>query len=585
MADKDLQMIELLKSLKNKNPHNWSSVLSRSSKYSNLTKWIVEKTPLLNNPKYTLATRVYWILNGLVDFPKCPVCGSNKHMHKNVDHPDRGYFRACTKECAAANPERQKKIRKTTLDHFGSTSFFTSEIGKAKQQAWLEKNGVENAFQLESVKSKSKASRKANFGYEFTMQSPEKRKLASDNYKAKTGYDHQFHDPKVKAKIEAEHQRKLELGIDEKALFKLNWRKKRYQQLVDFHGEVEPRFSFDDYKDCTRLSQYTKIFKWHCNKCGDDFEALFDPNLTTREHLFARCPKCHPILCGTSKPEIEMVDFIKSIYCGEVLNNCKKVIYPLELDCYVPEKKLAFEFDGIFFHSEVGGQKSKFYHLAKTKQCEAQDIQLVHIFGDEWENKKDIVKSRIANLFGSYKQNVYARNCIVKEIDNATSKAFQEANHLQGALNSSVNLGLHFNNELISLMTFGKPRFGKQHEWELLRFCNKLGCHVQGAAGKLLKHFERTWKPKSIVTYADRRWSRGKLYGALGFKLDHASDPNYWYLAPKSLTRFSRMQFQKSKLKDLLQNFDKNKTEVENMLAAGYDRIFDCGNLVFTKNF
>ena len=70
-----------------------------------------------------------------------------------------------------------------------------------------------------------------------------------------------------------------------------------------------------------------------------------------------------------------------------------------------------------------------------------------------------------------------------------------------------MRLGLYFNDELLSLMTFGKSRFSKNTEWELLRFCNKLGYHIPGAAGKLLKYFEKNWHPMSLISYADRRWS------------------------------------------------------------------------------
>ena len=122
-------------------------------------------------------------------------------------------------------------------------------------------------------------------------------------------------------------------------------------------------------------------------------------------------------------------------------------------------------------------------------------------------------------------------------------------------------------------------------EWELLRFCTKLGYHIPGAAGKMLKHFERTHNPTSLISYADRRWSRGKMYESLGFALNHISEPNYWYLTSKMANRFSRQKFQKKKLKDILVNYDPKLTEVENVLANGYDRIFDCGNLVYIKTY
>ena len=560
----------------------WGMYLKRH--HNDVYEWLLYRHPLLDM-SFNLSTKLYWLMHKMVFWEKCPICGKTKYMHKNVDTFERGYFRACCKECAAANPERQKKIADTTERHYGSRNFFTSDAGKEKIKKYLDEHGVINPFQIESVKLKSNASRKEHFGYEYTMQSPEKRKLASDNYKAKTGYDHQFHNPEVQAKIEAERQRKIELGIDEKETFKKNWRKKRYDQLVNFHGEVEPRFSFDEYKDCTRTSQYTKLFKWHCNKCDKDFEAFFNSNLTTREHLFARCPHCHPIHSGTSKPEQEMIAYVKSLYNGEVKERCKNIIHPFELDCFIPNKKIAFEFDGLFFHSEKSGGKDKFYHVNKTNLCEKHDIQLIHIFEDEWIEKNDIVKSRISNLFGIHNKVIYARNCIVTQIYSNISKQFQEENHIQGSINAKINLGLYYNDELVSLMTFGKSRFSKKYEWELLRFCNKLGYHIPGAASKLLKHFERNYNPKSLISYADRRWSRGKLYEALGFTLDHISEPNYWYLTPKTLNRFSRQRFQKNKLKEILPKFDETMTEVENMLANDYDRIFDCGNLVYVKTY
>lgn len=115
---------------------------------------------------------------------------------------------------------------------------------------------------------------------------------------------------------------------------------------------------------------------------------------------------------------------------------------------------------------------------------------------------------------------------------------------MQGATNAKVRLGLRCNGELVALMTFGKPRFSSKHEWELIRFCTKCDYHVPGAAGKLLKAFERRFCPKSLVSYADRRWSQGKLYKALGFKLDHASPPNYWYFNDYNAAALSsRMMF------------------------------------------
>ena len=136
-------------------------------------------------------------------------------------------------------------------------------------------------------------------------------------------------------------------------------------------------------------------------------------------------------------------------------------------------------------------------------------------------------------------------------------------------------------------MTFGKPRFSRKYEWEMLRFCCRLGYHVPGAAGKLLKHFENAYNPKSLVSYADRRWSQGGLYTALGFKLDHKSRPDYWYwnYRKSGFILESRIKYQKHKLKDILEKFDPAKSETENMKDNDFYQIFDCGNFVFKKYY
>lgn len=340
------------------------------------------------------------------------------------------------------------------------------------------------------------------------------------------------------------------------------------------------------------------------------YEIVKYPEILTRDDLIIKCKKCgcisewrikdgkistlkEKILCRhcenpQSKSEESLFEFLRYIYSGEIIHHSesRKIISPYELDFYIPEKKIAIEFDGIFWHSELNGGKDKNYHLKKTEMCEKKGIQLIHIFENEWVRKNDIVKSRIKNLLGVYDKTIYARKCLIKEITNSEAKIFLEDNHLQGSVNSLVNLGLFFNNELVSLMTFRKPRMTEKYEWELMRFCNRIEHHIIGGASKLLKHFERNYSPKSLISYADRRWSIGTLYRKLGFILDHISKPNYWYFKTNNrLLLENRMKYQKSKQKNLIDNFDSQATEVVNMRNNGFDRIFDCGNLVFVKKY
>ena len=117
----------------------------------------------------------------------------------------------------------------------------------------------------------------------------------------------------------------------------------------------------------------------------------------------------------------------------------------------------------------------------------------------------------------------------------------------------------------------------------MVRFCSKLNTLVVGAGGKLLTYFEKNYKPKSLITYADKRFSTGNLYEELGFLKITDSKPNYFYV--KGLKRMSRLLFQKHKLSKILEKYDENLTEVENMINNGYNRIFDCGNLVYVKEY
>jgi hypothetical protein len=130
-------------------------------------------------------------------------------------------------------------------------------------------------------------------------------------------------------------------------------------------------------------------------------------------------------------------------------------------------------------------------------------------------------------------------------------------------------------------MTFGVPRFSKKYEWEILRFCNRLNLSVRGAASKLYAKFLKEKSPNTVVSYADLRLGTGKTYLNLGFEFDHNSSPNYWYL--RDTEKLSRYACQKHRLQGILgEAFDANKTEVENMIDAGYFQMFDSGNAVYT---
>ena len=463
------------------------------------------------------------------------------------------------------------------------------KIQDAKQTC-IEKYGVENVFQAKWCKDKITETCMSRSGCSRSGNSKAGREKAKATWKEHYGTDHPLKAESVKEKIrrtcmekygESSYTRTEEYR-EKTSRANLN----RMLERIVHDAEVE----YLDLADFSRMTCVDDVWKTpvlcRCKKCGTEFRKKLGINNYYKYGTVSSCPKCHPQV-SSSKSENDIFEFVKSILPGEeLIRNSRNVIPPYEIDIYVPGRKIAFEFDGLFWHSTKAGI-NKTYHLDKTEECERRGIKLVHVFENEWHFKRRIVKSRISNMLGIYEKTVYARKCEVKCVDSPTAKEFLNENHIQGHVNSRVNIGLYFENKLISLMTFGKPRFSRKYEWEMLRFCCRLGYHVPGAAGKLLKHFENAYKPKSLVSYADRRWSQGGLYTALGFKLDHKSRPDYWYwnYRKSGFMLESRIKYQKHKLKDILKKFDPAKSETENMKDNDFYQIFDCGNFVFKKDY
>jgi len=283
------------------------------------------------------------------------------------------------------------------------------------------------------------------------------------------------------------------------------------------------------------------------------------------------CTICYPIGDKVSIREKEIFDFIKDIYGNEVDQSYRD---GLEIDIYLPELKIGFEFNGLYWHSDEF--KDKNYHLNKTKHFSERGIRIIHIWEDTWLSRQNIIKSQIRNLLNSTRNRVYARKCEIREIDNTTE--FLNINHLQGVDRSVIKLGLFNNNVLLSVMTFNKME-GRTvmnlYEWNLSRFCNKIDTNVIGGASKLLKYFIRNYNPIRIISYADRDWSVGNLYETMKFYKLSESGPDYKYIVDG--TRKHKQNYKKYNLgikgKEITgRQFMKNK---------GYHRIWDCGKIKY----
>jgi very-short-patch-repair endonuclease len=272
-------------------------------------------------------------------------------------------------------------------------------------------------------------------------------------------------------------------------------------------------------------------------------------------------------------PETQLYQILDEIGVYYEKKNTSVLCNSRELDAWIPSQNLAVEINGAYWHSSARGKTSE-YHLSKTIECESKGIQLIHLWDYEILNNPEAVASLLAAKLGKASR-VFARKCEVRDVDTKAANKFLE-NHLQGSAPASIKRGLYYCNSLVAIATFGKPRYDKHHDLELIRFCVAPKTVVVGGLSKLLSTVSG-----SIVSYANRRWSRGNAYLKCDFDLIRITAPNYWYTRDFKQMHH-RLKFQKSKLKEM-PTYHENKSEHTIMEEAGYYRVWDCGQLVFSR--
>jgi hypothetical protein len=344
------------------------------------------------------------------------------------------------------------------------------------------------------------------------------------------------------------------------------------------------RINSTDIRACCDGKQKTaKGYKWEYGELLVDTISTIKPEIINeRKNKFNELKeefKVENLLKQNYKNII--YSFIEENYKGKIQLNYNK-----EIDIFLPEYNIGFN---IFDLKKISHENSKILKKLYTKYLK-NNIKLIQIYSDEIINKIDIVKSRIKNSLNVTPNKIYARNCIIKEVNNFDKKLFLNENHIQGEDKSKIKLGLYHNNELVSLMTFRLPRHGigktknsQYGTYELIRFCNKKYTNVIGAASKLLKYFIKIYNPTNIFSFADNRWSSPiyNVYLTCGFNKTNSSNHGYFY-TKDFVKRLHRSNFTKTKLKQL--GFTEDKTEYEIMKLRGYYKIYDCGTTRYEYN-
>lgn len=501
-------------------------------------------------PLHHLEPQNYYDQHFKGDEGSCKICQKPTRFIKF----SLGYREYCCVKCAQSDPVVREKVadqtpevkaaalikrRKTTLERHGAENFSSTQahrdhIAKTKEvdpefmtrhlvrsrATSLHKYGVENPFASEEVKKKIKETNLERYGV--------------DNYNKSESHREDYKEKTLKGAEGVQFLGFCKDGSSGKSRYEMKCLKKGHNFII---SPATIR---------RRVSRGTEI----CNICNPFYSAA----------------------------QIQLEEFIRSVYTGTMLSNHRATFQgKMEIDVFLPEKRIGIEFNGVYWHSSEVVEPT--YHLRKTLACNSKGIRLFHIYEDDWTYKRPILESMLKSLLGTLDTKIHARKCEVREVPPDVAVKFLEENHLQGAVGSQVRLGLFLGDELVSLMTFGEFRFTDKEEggYELIRFCSKLNTVVVGAASKLFSHFQRKFKPLKVISYADRDRSEGGVYEKLGFKLKSYSKPGFSYVVEG--IRKNRFQFRKSVL--VAQGFDPSKSELEIMESRGFFRIYNAGNGVY----
>lgn len=239
------------------------------------------------------------------------------------------------------------------------------------------------------------------------------------------------------------------------------------------------------------------------------------------------------------------------------------LLHGKELDIYVPEAKIAIEYDGMYWHKESIAGKSK--QLDKTKACEAKGVRLIHIFEWDWLYRKEQCKALLQSALHC-NTTIGANKCKTAIISKNDYDCFIASNCIYENADSSKYIGLLYNGEIVAVMSFCMSKWYKG-KTELLMYCSKLGLTIQGGMSKLFKYGVSLFSFTDVVAKCDASKFDGNVFSMLGFDFIEWTKPGYTWCDNAG---------------DIVSQYEaKNKYTNGDMTKAGYWRVFDCGNKVY----
>ena len=556
-------MRKYLKETLEKYKSNMKGFMSKCRSDKKLLAQINEFTSFLDSfENVSLSERVWYCKNNLKEVQMCPYCKSSRRKYKRMNSD---LFKTCGND-----------ICKKAGMGAGAKSYRNwSVIQEKMKSTYKDRTGYEHNSQNPENAAKVKETCKAKYGVDYACKTQKAKERFEEFVKEKYGSQSNVIKENIIKKYGSYSEHAKSCAVKKSMTSKMN--------AFNAIKEKAKSLGFTVLSEDPNIKSYEDI-ELKCDRCGRIFKRYRD----SINHYYLRnlpfCPHCdYKNLTFRSGGERELVEEIQKFYDDEIRLN--KHISNYEVDILILDKKIAIDYNGVYWHSEKF--KAKNAHKEKKYAIESAGYKFIQIWEDDWKDpvKKEIILSRLKSKLGMAER-IFARKCVVKELmtkeETKLANEFLKKNHLQGTAPSSRKFALVYDGEIVELATFGKTRklvFGNSNGIELIRLCTKNGFNIIGGFSKLMKFAVGQLGSSNIISYADCDWVPYEDNGYLksGFIMVKETGCNYWW--SKSGIRENRMNFTKSKL--VSNGADPSKTENEIMAELGYCKVWGSGNLLF----
>ena len=330
--------------------------------------------------KHYLRECLYRLVNNIENPPVCKTCGNMiKFSYTN-------YPTYCSRYCSNHDVDVLKKI--------------SESCSKSLKDAY-KRDG-------DNIKLKRQNTLIAKYGEDIKSSSPfavrEIQELSQKIVEEKYGVKNAFQMEKcMKKSIESARKKSIQLqkerGIEIEYLENGNYMVKN---CCSIHGDLE--YTQTDFNNRFRLDRYN----------------VSNP-----------CYLCNPFGYHISGQQKNIFDYIKSIYSGEIIENDISVLDGLEIDIYLPELKIGFEFNGDYWHMNPlmyrYDDENSSSHIKAIDQWEKdrkkilladkKGIKLYHIWEYYFSNSKYLQLDFISNMILGNIEYVHPLLILKKSLD------------------------------------------------------------------------------------------------------------------------------------------------------------------------